>query len=47
MTIEDAEISLAILTEEQEAQLNASKVFRKEEEYWHLKSQNLWLIIDD
>ena len=38
MLMEDAEISPSILIEEQEAQLNASKAFRKEEEYWRLKS---------
>ena len=47
MLMEDAEISPSILVEEQEAQLNASKAFRKEEEYWRLKSWNLWLIVSD
>ena len=47
MLMEDVEISPSIPTEEQEAQLNASKAFRKEEEYWRLKSWNLWLIAED
>ena len=45
--MEETGISPSKLEKEQQAQFNAFHAFRKEEEYWRLKSCSIWLQAGD
>ena len=47
LEMNETRITLAKLEKEQQAQLNAFRALRKEEEYWRLKSCNIWLQAGD
>ena len=47
MEMEDSEIKPALLEKEQKAQFNSFRAFRREEEYWRLKSCITWLKVGD
>ena len=43
MEMEEKEITSTMLEKEQQSQFNSFRAFRKEEEYWRLKSRSIWL----
>ena len=47
LEMEELEITPAMLEKEQRAQFNSFRAFRREEEYWRLKSRSTWMKAGD
>ena len=47
MEMEESEITPNLLEKEQRAQFCSFRAFRREEEYWRLKSMSTWLLAGD